>query len=45
MMINPVDLCNDWSVREFYHMSCYLAWEAKAQRDYHEIMAAKYKRP
>jgi hypothetical protein len=43
MSINPVEFCNEWTVREFYHLSRYLAWESKAHHDYHEIMAAKYK--
>ena len=41
MSINPATFCNDWTAREFYHLALYLAWEAKAQNKYSEIMARK----
>lgn len=41
MSLDPEVLVRDWNVREFYHLVRYLSWEAKAQRDYQEIMAAK----
>lgn len=41
MTINPNEFMNDWQAREFYALQLYLAWEAKAKRDYQEIMSRK----
>jgi hypothetical protein len=43
MHINPVEFCNEWSARDFYHLCSFLTWEAKCQRDYHELIATKNK--
>jgi hypothetical protein len=41
MTINPKELEYEWPAKDFYDLQLYLAWEAKAKRDYHEIMSKK----
>jgi hypothetical protein len=41
MSIAPEVFLHNWSATEFYHLISYLSWEAKAQHDYQELIAAK----
>lgn len=45
MSISPKVFLDEWSAKEFYDLSMYLAWEGKASRDYSEIMQQKNRKP